>query len=74
MEQHIPQDKIRRIIISDMVKKRNTIVHDSTLISMKECRYYGLTLLSQYFKEQECFLDDFMDFVGFTTEDKLRLI
>ena len=26
MEQHIPQDEIRRIIISDMVKKRNSIV------------------------------------------------
>ena len=26
MEQHIPQEEVRRIIISDMVKKRNTIV------------------------------------------------
>ena len=26
MEQHISQDEIRRIIISDMVKKRNSIV------------------------------------------------
>ena len=26
MEQHIPQEEVRRIIISDMVKKRNSIV------------------------------------------------
>jgi hypothetical protein len=26
MDQHISQDEIRRIIISDMVKKRNSIV------------------------------------------------
>ena len=26
MDSHIPQDEVRRIIISDMVKKRNSIV------------------------------------------------
>ena len=59
------QDEVRRIIINDMVKKRNSIVPDSTLTSMKERDYYGLSLRSQYYdNEQGCFLDDFMDFVS----------
>ena len=47
MEQHIPQDEIRRIIISDMVKKRNSIVPDPTLTYMKGHGYYGLSFLSK---------------------------
>lgn len=102
MNQYISQEEIRGIIISDMVKKRNSIVPvigedmivykdnltckevpfqefvfnefqkkyprvtipDSIIISMKECGYYGLSLLSQYYNEQGRFLDDFMDFVS----------
>jgi hypothetical protein len=40
MEQHIPQDEIRRIIISDMVKKKNSIVpvigEDTIVYSLSE--------------------------------------
>lgn len=63
MDQHISQEEIRRIIISDMVKKRNSIVPNFPLTSMKERGYYGLSLLPQYSNKQGRFLDDFMDFV-----------
>lgn len=91
MKQTIPQADIRRDIISDMVKKRNSIVpvigedtivykdegtrqeipfqefllnefqkkyphvavDDAAFTSMKERGYYGLSLLSQYYNEQE---------------------
>lgn len=64
MDQHILQEEVRRIIISDMVKKRNSIIPYPPLTSMKERGYYGLSLLSQYYNEQGRFLDDFMDFVS----------
>ena len=53
------QDEIRRIIISNMVKKRNSIVPILTFTSMKNRGYYGLSPL---FNVQGRFLDDFMDF------------
>lgn len=64
MDQYIPQEEVRRIIISDMVKKRNSIVPNPTLTFMKERDYYGLSFLSQYYNEQRRFLDDFIDFVS----------
>ena len=48
MEQFIPQEETRRIIISDVVKKEDSIVSYSALTSMKERGYYGLSFLSQY--------------------------
>ena len=47
-EQHISQDETRRIIISDMVKKRNSIVPESSLTSMMVPGYCGLSLLPQF--------------------------
>lgn len=48
MDQYLPQEEVRRIIISDMVKKRNSIVPDPTFTSIKKRVYYGLSPLSQY--------------------------
>ena len=64
MEQHISQGEIRRIIITDMVKKRNSIVPDFHSYIHERAMGYGLSLLSQYYNEQGRFLDDFMDFVS----------
>jgi hypothetical protein len=61
MDQFIPQEEVSRIIISYMVNKRSSIVPNSTLTSVKERGYYSLSLLSQYYNEQERFLDDFME-------------
>ena len=75
MTQNISQEETRKIIISDMVKKRNSqmkypqvAVDDAALTSMKERGYYGLSLLSQNYNEQGRFLDDFMDFVSKNAE------
>ena len=51
MNKYTSQEEVRRNIIKDMVKKRNSIV-PSALTSMKERGYYGLSLLSQYYYEQ----------------------
>lgn len=102
MGNYIPQNEVGRIIINDMVKKRNAIVpiigddtvvykdreigveipfqafilqqfqmmyphisvDDSTIKSIKDRGYYGLSLLSQYYNENGRFLDDFISFVN----------
>ena len=49
MNQYVSQEEVRRIIISDMVKKRNSIVPNSALTSMKERGHCGLPFLPQSF-------------------------
>ena len=48
MDQYIPQEEVRGILISDMVKKRNSIVLNSNLTSMKDRSHYELVLLPLY--------------------------
>ena len=47
-EQHTSQEDTRQNIINDMVKKRNSIVPESSLISMMMRGYCGPSLLSQF--------------------------
>lgn len=48
MNQYMPQEEVRHIIISDMVKKWNSFVPNSTLTSIKDGNHYELVLLSLY--------------------------
>ena len=47
-EQHTSQEETRQNIISDMVKKRNSIVPDFANASMMERGYYGFTFCPSY--------------------------
>jgi len=55
----------QEFIVHEFQKKYPFVeVAKDVLTSMKERGYYGLSLLSQYFNLQGCFLDDFMEFVN----------